>query len=270
MTGVLREIRAPAVALTILLALFLLLPTILVFSASITAGEFLSFPPEGVSARWYVEVATDPAWLKALGLSLQTSLAGAAIATVAGTAAALGIRRLLRGAEWFRALFIAPIVLPYVVYALGLYSIVDALRQIGNPVWLVLGQAALAFPLVFVTVSAGLANVAPNVTRAAESLGAPWPMTVAAVELPLIRGNVVGGALLAFVFCFDELMVPLFIGDVDMVPFSLQIYRSMRESVSPSVAAASVLVIVLALLGCVIAAWIIGRARRAIATEVTT
>lgn len=261
MREVLRDIRLPAVGLAILLALYLLLPTILVFFASITAGEFLSFPPEGVSARWYVEVATDPAWRRAFGLSLQTSLAGAAIATLAGTAAALGIRHLTRGAQWFRALFIAPIVLPYVVYAL---------RQIGNPVWLVLGQAALAFPLVFVTVSAGLANVAQNVTRAAESLGAPWPMAVAAVELPLVRGNVLGGALLAFVFCFDELMVPLLIGDVDMVPFALQIYRSMRERVSPSVAAASVLVIVLALLGCVIAAWIIGRARGAIATEVTT
>lgn len=235
MKEVLRDIRFPAIGLAILLALYLLLPTILVFFASITAGEFLSFPPEGVSARWYVEVATDPAWRRAFGLSLQTSLAGAAIATFAGTAAALGIRRLTHGAQWFRALFIAPIVLPYVVYALGL------------------GQAALSFPIAVITISAGLAGVPLNYTKAAERLGASWMMTVLRVEVPLIRRSMIASLLLTFVYCFDELLVPLFIGGVKLVPFSLQLYRATQESVSPAVAAASVILICVMLVICAIA-----------------
>jgi len=53
--------------------------------------------------------------------------------------------------------------------------------------------------------------------------------------------------VLAFAFCFDELMVALFLNDSRTVTLPVQIFSSARESLSPAISAASVLVTVVAI-----------------------
>lgn len=253
MTEALAGLRRFANLLGVVIGLFLMLPVVVVLSASLTSGMFLTFPPLGISGRWFADVVADRIWREAFLISFLLSLTAATMATVIGALAALGIRRWPGSARWVRPLFLAPMFLPYVVYGLALYIIVDELRQIGNPVFVVLGQAALSFPIAVITISAGLAGVPLNYTKAAESLGASWMMTVLRVEVPLIRRSMIASLLLTFVYCFDELLVPLFIGGVKLVPFSLQLYRATQESVSPAVAAASVILICVMLVICAIA-----------------
>jgi putative spermidine/putrescine transport system permease protein len=229
------------------LAAFLLLPGAMILVASLSAGQFLQFPPDGLSLRWYRELVADPAWRDAFLTSVRIAGGGAALAGVAGTAAALGIRRLRRGAALLRSAFIAPIALPYIVYVLGLYNVFDALRVIGASWPIVLGQAVLAFPIVFVTVDAARGAVDPRIADAAASLGAPWPMVVTRVELPLILPAVVAGALFAFSFCFDEVVIALFLAGPETVTYPVKIFSAAREAVSPAVAAASSAVTLLVL-----------------------
>jgi putative spermidine/putrescine transport system permease protein len=235
-------------AAAVVLAVFLLLPGAMILLASLSSGEFLAFPPEGVSLRWYAALLEDPAWHDAFWASARIAAGGAALATIAGTAAALAMRRVRRGATLLRSAFIAPIALPYIVYVLGLYNVFDALSVLGASWPIMLGQGVLAFPIVFVTVDAMLAGVDPRIHDAAASLGAPWPMVVSRVELPLALPAVVAAALFAFSFCFDEVVVALFLSGPETVTYPVKIFSAARDSVSPVVAAASSAVTVLVLL----------------------
>ena len=71
--------------------LFLALPTVIVVPVSLSDSEFLQFPPETLSLRWYGEFLTDTKWLRSTWLSVRTGLAVVVVSTVVGTAAALAI-----------------------------------------------------------------------------------------------------------------------------------------------------------------------------------
>jgi ABC-type spermidine/putrescine transport system, permease component II len=133
------------------------------------------------------------------------------------------------------------------VLALGLYLTFRGLTGGTDLRVLALGQGTLAMPLVFVTVSAGLAAVDPNLSRAAASLGFRWPSIVWHVELPLVRRSVLAGGILAFAVCFDEAVLAYFLSPPGQQTLPTKIWTSASESASPTIAAASALVICLAI-----------------------
>ncbi|MEJ7691303.1 MAG: ABC transporter permease subunit [Nocardioidaceae bacterium] len=168
------------------------------------------------------------------------------LATVAGTSAALAVRRLARGRRIVRTTLLAPIVMPQLVLALGLYLTYRSIVGGTSLGVLTIGQATLAMPLVFVTVSAGLASVDPALSRAAQSLGYRWPSVVRRIELPLVRRSILSGAILAFAVCFDEAVLAYFLAPAGQQTIPVKIWSSANESVSPAIAAASALVICVA------------------------
>jgi putative spermidine/putrescine transport system permease protein len=255
--------RRPFAVAGVLVAVFLLIPVLAILPISFSDSAFLVWPPEGFTLRWYETILSDPLWTSAFWTSIRIALFAAVLATVAGTAAALAVRRLPpRSASWMRTLFVAPVVLPYVVYALGLFNLFDALRVIGAEWPIIVGQAVLAFPIVFVVMSAALTRVGGALTRAASSLGARWPEIVWRVELPMVRLNILAGFIFAFAFCFDEVVVALFLAPPDAPTFPLKIFTSARESSSPDIAAASTLVMSVALLSFALSGIVLRRAVR--------
>lgn len=230
----------------ILIGLFLLAPLATILPLAFTKSQYLVFPPELFSGQWFSEVLGDPAWQGAIRNSAQVAIGGALMATVAGTSAALAVRRLARGRRIVRTTLLAPIVMPQLVLALGLYLTYRSIVGGTSLGVLTIGQATLAMPLVFVTVSAGLASVDPALSRAAQSLGYGWPSVIRRIELPLVRRSILSGAILAFAVCFDEAVLAYFLAPAGQQTIPVKIWSSANESVSPAIAAASALVICVA------------------------
>lgn len=231
----------------VLIGLFLVAPLAVVLPLAFTNSQFLIFPPEGFSFRWFATLLGDPAWSGAMLNSARVATAAAVIATIAGTSAALAVRRLSRGRQIARATLLAPLVMPQLVLALGLYLTYRRVLGGTSLTVLTLGQATLAMPLVFVTVSAGLAAVDPTLSRAAQSLGHRWPQVVRRIELPLVTRSIVSGAILSFAFCFDEAVLAFFLSPPTTQTLPVKIWTSASESASPTIAAASAFVICLAI-----------------------
>jgi putative spermidine/putrescine transport system permease protein len=239
------------------IALFLLLPLLVILPIAVSADAFLTFPPSGLSTRWFSEVFGDPAWHASLLISLRTAGAATALALVAGTMAAFALRRVTRGARWLRTAMIAPMVVPQLVLALGLYLAVEELGGAAGLKTLVAGQAALATPLVYLTVAAGLAAVDPALSRAARGLGHRWPSVLVRVELPLVGRSVAGAALLAFGLCFDESVLSYYLSPPGQETLPTHLWLSASQQASPAIAAVSSLIMGLAvvLLGLTLVLW---------------
>ncbi len=231
----------------VLIALFLLAPMAAILPLAFTSSPFLVFPPEGFSGQWFSEVLTDQAWRASMLNSARVAVAAALMATIAGTSAALAVRRMTRGRRIVRTTLLAPMVIPQLVLALGLYLTYRRVAGGTSLTVLTIGQATLAMPLVFVTVSAGLASVDPMLSRAAQSLGYRWPAVVRRIELPLVRRSVVSGAILSFAVCFDEAVLAFFLAPPGQQTMPVKIWTSASENASPAIAAASALVVCLAI-----------------------
>jgi putative spermidine/putrescine transport system permease protein len=263
-------LRLPAVVTGALIGLFLLLPLAVLLSTSWTEGQFLEFPPKGFSLQWYTSLFSDSTWMDPFWTSIGIATVTTVISTIVGTSAALALSRLASGrsSRLLRTLFIAPMAVPYIAYAIGLYNVVLQLHVLqGTYLPVILGESLLAFPVVFVLVSAGLSRVDPALRPAAATMGAHWLITVWRVELPLLAGSIGAGALFAFNFAFDEVVLSVFLLPPGKMTFPLQMLNASQEAISPQLTAASTLVTLLALIVLGLAA--LARRRRSTRRELS-
>lgn len=245
-----------------LLAVFLLVPLVVILPQAFSSGLFFKFPPPGYSTLWFETVVNDPLWRDSFTRSLYTAAAGAVLATAAGTFAALGLRRLGPRGRLLRTLFLAPLVIPQLVLAIGIFVAREDLG-LGTSLWtLVVGQTVLAFPVVVVVCSAGLASVDPALSRASASLGHRWPTTVLRIELPLISRSILSASVLAFALCFDEAVLAYFLAPPGQATLPTQLWLASTENASPAIAAVSTIVMALVTALLLAAAWL-GRPRPA-------
>lgn len=256
--------RIPFIVLGIVTAVFLLLPMLIIVPTSWSSSQLLEFPPPGFSLQWYERMFEDPTWTDAINTSLRIALQASLLATIAGAAAALGMRR-IAGTPWgrvLRSLFILPLAIPYVSYALGVYNIFDRVSYdtLSTTVPLILAQALIAFPLVYVVVSGALSGIDPRLGRAAATLGARWPRIVMRIELPLIWPAILGGWLFAFALCFDEAVLAIFLAPIEQVTLAQQLFRSAQETAEPTLSAVSTFITLAAVFVLGIASMLVARA----------
>ena len=111
-------------AFACLVLVYLVLPTLVIVPLSFSSEAFLSFPPPGFSLRWYQAFAASIDFRLAILNSVLIGVPASLLATVAGTCAALALTRgNLKYRRGLSALMIAPIVLPQILLAIGLFPI---------------------------------------------------------------------------------------------------------------------------------------------------
>jgi putative spermidine/putrescine transport system permease protein len=94
-----------------------------------------------------------------------------------------------------------------------------------------------------VSVSASLLGINPSVERAAMSLGAPPWSVFRRVTLPLALPGIISGGVFAFATSLDEVVITLFVAGPNQRTLARQMFASIRENISPVVAAAALLLI---------------------------
>ena len=234
---------------TVVVLVFLMAPIIVVFPLSFSSGELLTLPTPGYSWRWYDDFFNSSKWLLATRNSFVVGIATAIVATALGTLAALGIYLgRFRGKALLIALMSTPMVVPVVVTATAVYFAFSLVGLNNTLTGLIVAHTVLSVPYVLITVLATLQTFDRNLLKAAATLGAPPHIAFFRIVLPLIAPGVATGALFAFATSFDELVVALFVSGPEQFTLPRQMYAGLREFLSPTIAAAAVLLIVCSLL----------------------
>ena len=158
--------------------------------------------------------------LNSLGIAAGTTLLATLVAV---PLAWLGHRYNYPGKGIFSALILVPLILPPFVGAIGIlqmlgpYGALNALLGLGPIDWLgrsrylgvVLIQALALYPILYLNVSAALANIDPAMEEAAANLGCRGAGIFRRVTLPLIMPGLFAGGTLVFIASFTELGTPL-------------------------------------------------------------
>jgi len=252
-----RIIRVGLVVFTALTLLYLVMPTFVVVPMSFSSRSYLSFPPPGWSLQWYSQMFARPDYPAAFINSLKVGIPVAFFSAVFGTLAALGlVRGRPAGHRALVALFLAPLMLPQIILAIGLYPVMAKLGIIGSTMGLIIAHTVASVPLVYITVAASLKTYPPTYELAAMTLGANWWQTFWHVTFPMVRLGIAVGAILAFAFSFDELILALFLASPESRTLPRLLWQDLRQYVTPIIAAATTLVLCVSFLLLGLAGWL--------------
>jgi putative spermidine/putrescine transport system permease protein len=192
--------------------LFLHIPLLIVILYAFTTDEAaFTFPPPGLTTRWFTEVLTRVDFRDALGLSISVALVATFLALVMGTLLSLAIYRTkFFGREAISLLVILPIALPGIVTGIALRSAIS-LTGINFSFWtIVIGHATFCIVTVYNNVVARLRRTNYSQIEASMDLGASTFQTFRYVILPNIATALLAGGMLAFALSFDEVIVTTF------------------------------------------------------------
>ncbi|QPC43769.1 ABC transporter permease subunit [Kaustia mangrovi] len=228
---------------------FLILPSLIVLVMSFSSDPFLSFPPSGLSLRWYEDFFADRSWTSALGQSVFVALASTALSCGLGIMAAYALDRHPRLGRYMMPLLLAPIIVPIIVVGVALYGGFVGWGLIGTDLGLILAHTLGGISYVVIIVCATLAGFDRRLERAAMSMGAGPVTTFRRITLPLIQYGIVAGAIFAFIHSFDEVVVATFIGGFGEKTLPMKMWEDIRHQINPTIAAVSTMLLLVPVLG---------------------
>ncbi|HEV7265418.1 MAG TPA: ABC transporter permease [Falsiroseomonas sp.] len=227
----------------------LLAPAVVVAAISFSAGDYLTFPPPGLSLRWYAALFSNAELMTALRNSAVLALLVASIALLAGIPAAYAIARLrFPGRDTIATLLVAPLLLlPSLVLGLALLLALQPLKLAATWPGLVLAHSMVALPFAVRIMTTAFGAVPRDVEEAAWTLGATPYRAALRVTLPIAAPGALAAGALCFLVSFDETVISLFLVGPRLSTLPVEMFRYAETRTDPLVAALAMALIAVAL-----------------------
>lgn len=192
--------------------LFLWFPLLLIVLYAFTTDDVVpTFPPPGLTTKWFGIARDNPEIWDAMWLSTRVALLATAVSLVLGSMVAAAVARSrFFGREAISFLILLPIALPGIVTGIALRSGINTLGFGYGTFTIVVGHATFCVVIVYNNVLARLRRTSGSVVEASMDLGASGIQTFRYVLLPSVGTALVAGAMLAFALSFDEIIVTTF------------------------------------------------------------
>lgn len=233
-------------AYALLVSAFLVLPLVLAVILAFSSGSSLTFPPPGFGVQWIFKALESRPFREGFAISAVVGVVSSAISAVAGTAAAIAINHFrFKGRATAQALLMAPLSLPGIVIGLAILFALPLFGMASGVPATIAGHAVIGTPYVAYMVLASLANYDLALDRAAANLGAGRLRTFRDITLPLIKPGIYAGTICAFLLSFDNVALSLFLSKGNTLP--LRLMQTIQFYADPSVAAASVILVLMSL-----------------------
>jgi putative spermidine/putrescine transport system permease protein len=224
---------------------FLLLPGLVVTLAAFNSRAILSFPPESWSLRWFAKAIAYEDFQAGFRNGLIVTACASSIALVVGAAFAFALDRYeFRLKRALETVLLSPLVVPHFTIGLGFLILAAQVGLARGYAVVVACHVVLVLPFVLRSVYISLRNLDPRLELAAASLGAPPRRVLTTITVPLLLPGLVSGWLFAAILSFNEFTASLFVTSQRTQTLPVALYNYVREYADPSMAAVSVIYIV--------------------------
>jgi putative spermidine/putrescine transport system permease protein len=225
---------------------FVILPAFVVTLAAFNGRAILSFPPETWSWRWFFKAIAYEDFQTGFRNGLIVTAWASSIALVVGAAFGLALERYeFRCKRALEIVLLSPLVVAHFTVGLGFLILAAQLGMARGYAVIVACHVVLVLPFVLRSVYVSLRNLDPRLELAAASLGASPYRVLTTVTLPLLLPGLVGGWLFAAILSFNEFTASLFVTVQRTQTLPVALYNYVREYADPSMAAISVMYIII-------------------------
>ena len=234
----------------VLFFIFLLGPIFIVVSISFTETEFVAFPPKGFSWRWYERFFEYEPFVDSFIVSVELAVATALLGVGLGVPAALAVTRgNVPYANTIMTFLLSPLSMPLIVVGFALLFYLSAIGFGVSFVSLLIAHTVISLPYVVRTVAGVYRGVSPDYEESAAVLGANRIQIFWHVTLPMIKPGIFAGMLFAMLISIDNLPISFFFGSADTNTLPVVMLSYLEHQFDPSVAAASSIQLIVAVIG---------------------
>lgn len=247
--------KAASKIYTALVFLFLYAPIIvmIVFSFNGTSSTSVL---SGFSFQWYKALLEDETTLRALSNTVVLAVCSSLIATVLGTAAAVGIDKFRKGParSGIMAVTNIPMMNPEIVTGISMMLLFvfvgklvsdDAVLGFGT---LLIAHVTFNLPYIILNVLPKLRQTDRNLAEAAQDLGCKPVSAFFKVVLPSIMPGMITGMITAFTLSLDDFIISYFTSGPGFQTLPIAIFSMTKKRVKPDMYALSALIFVSILL----------------------
>ena len=231
-------------------ALFLALPIVVVCGAALNGGRSMFFPPRDPTLSRFAEFfVSEPVWTNALTNSIIVAVGAALLAVLlAWPVAYLLWSTGSKLSKTLAGLGSLPFAVPPIVFGVGLGFFWSFLGGLGD-LWAgIVSHAILLMALPIVTISIGLQSIDRSHLDAAATMGATESVTFRTVILPQTVPYTISGFFFVLVLSFNEFIVMFFVSASGYATVTLQIFNSLRNGFTPTMAVAAITFITVSIL----------------------
>lgn len=210
----------------------------------------------GFSLQWYKTLFEDEATLRALYNTIILAVSSSVIATVLGTAAAVGIDKMKKSPlrSGLMATTNIPMMNPEIVTGISMMLLFvfvgrivsdDAVLGFGT---LLIAHVTFNLPYIILNVLPKLRQTDRNLAEAAQDLGCKPFMAFFKVVLPSIMPGIITGMITAFTLSLDDFIISYFTSGPGFQTLPIAIFSMTKKRVKPDMYALSALIFVSILL----------------------
>ncbi len=236
---------------TVLIYILLYAPiAVMIFFSFNSSNSLVVF--SGFSLKWYGELFKDSATLEALKNTLILAVSSSVIATVIGTAAAVGIDKMKKG--WAKRTIMTvtniPMMNPDIVTGISMMLLfVFVGKLVGSSGVLGFSTVLIAhvtfnLPYVILSVLPKLKQTDKHLAEAAQDLGCTPLQSFFKVLFPTNMPGVVSGMIMAFTLSLDDFVISHFTLGPDFQTLPIRIFSMTKKTVTPDTYALSTLIFV--------------------------
>jgi spermidine/putrescine transport system permease protein len=241
--------RRALVLFFVSLLVFLYAPLVILIVFSFNDRELVSFPWQGFTLRWYQAFIENAALLTSLRTSAYVAFVTAILTVALAIPASIAlVRRRFFAKSLVTGVFLAPLVIPLVVFGVSLLILFNAIGIPLSPFTIAVGHIVIALPFAVLTLVPRLERIPISLEEASRDLGADALATFRSITLPLLAPAVVSSFLISFVISFDEVVIASFVaGDEPTFPLYLFSQLRLPRQLPPVIAVAVVVMVLSAL-----------------------
>lgn len=199
----------------------------------------------GFTLKWYSALFKDSQIMSALYYTIAIAVISSLIATIIGTAAAIGVRQMNRKQKSLvMNLSYIPVLNADIVTGISLMLLFIFIRLQLGFITLLIAHITFNIPYVILSVLPKLRQLDNNLYEAALDLGAtPWDALLKVI-IPEIMPGIITGALLAFTLSIDDFVISFFTTGSGVSNLSITIYSMARRGINPKINALSTLMFI--------------------------
>lgn len=227
-----------------LIMLFLYMPIAVLIVFSFNDGKTTVW--KGFTLKWYVELFRDSSIMTSLGNSLLIAVLASLIATVLGTAAAIGIYNFRgKARSLIQTSSNISIINPEIVTGVSLMLLFAFAGNLFGfemgMVTVLLSHIGFCTPYVILNVMPKLRQMDSNIYEAALDLGCNQWQAFYKVVLHEIMPGIISGLLISFTFSLDDFVITYFTRGARFQTLPIEIYAMTHKRISPKINALSAL-----------------------------
>ena len=201
------------------------------FTESKVLGSWEGFSPNLYRNLLTGQMQGNASLLAAVKNTLLIAVVAAAVSTLLGTVAAIGIHN-MKGKTKKAVTFLnnIPMINPDIITGVSLFLLFVFLHFSQGYTTVILAHITFCTPYVVLSVLPKLQQMNPNIYEAALDLGATPSQALRKVLIPQLKPGMVSGFILAFTMSLDDFAVTFFTrGTIGLDTLSTYIYTDARK-----------------------------------------